>query len=382
MRKPMEGLLTFLAVAAGFTLLALMISMNLTTHAILDHSRMDRLIVDTRFYSPTPPQGLPLALGQQIAQLDGVGGVAPYRWLGGYHVDPHQSLGIRMVDANMRAMWSEEPITTAQWDRLLATPTGILVSVKAAAKWGVRPGDVFTLTTQPRTRADGGTSWEFQVLAVVPDDLNIAGDNGFLIGNSQYVENTAPRDQRGADYYFFVRVKNADQAVAVSQRIDDRYANSNKATQTFQQHLDALQRANRGFDSISMTLAIGGTGFLMVLFLTANAIARSVRERVPEFAVLKTLGFRGNQLMYLVFIETAIPCVLGAALGTAIAGALGRWSTHLLSQDLVRMLTTSTPLLPVLSVAIALAVLLALSSCALPMLRLRQLSVTDALAGR
>ena len=86
--------------------------------------------------------------------------------------------------------------------------------------------------------------------------------------------------------------------------------------------------------------------------------------------------------MSLVFIETAIPCILGAALGCGIAAVLGHWSTHLLPQGLQRALTSASPPLAVLTLAIALAVMLALISCAIPMHRLRQLSVTDALAGR
>ncbi|HLB97620.1 MAG TPA: ABC transporter permease, partial [Acetobacteraceae bacterium] len=120
----------------------------------------------------------------------------------------------------------------------------------------------------------------------------------------------------------------------------------------------------------------------MVLFLTSNAIGRSVRERVPEFAVLKTVGFHDVQLLALVFIEAVIPCVLGAVLGTGLAMLLGRWSAHLLPQYLTRMLTTSLATLPVLALAVTLAVLLALASSAMPMLRLRRLSVADALAGR
>lgn len=92
-RKPAEGLQTFLAVAAGFTLLALMIGMNLTARDMLEHSRRDLLIIDTRFYDPNGgPQGLPLAIGEQVERLDGVRAVTPYRWLNGYHVDAHQGI--------------------------------------------------------------------------------------------------------------------------------------------------------------------------------------------------------------------------------------------------------------------------------------------------
>ena len=381
-RKPAEGLLTVLAVAAGFTLLSLMIGMNLTARDIVAHSRMDRLFVDPLFNGDSGPGGLPLAMGEQIAQMDGVRSVAGSRWLGGYHVDPHAGVGIRTVTSAMRTVWSDGPILPAQWDQLFATPAGIFPSVKAATKWGLKKGDVFTVITQPGSRADGGTTWEFHVLGIVPDDPNWSGTNGFIVGNSQYIENTAPLEQRGLGYSYYVALKDADGATAIGDQIDKRYFNSATATQAISEKLNAQIQANIGFNTESMTLCIGGAGFLMVLFLTANAIARSVRERVPEFAVLKTVGFHAAQLLSLVFIETVIPCVLGAVLGTGLAMLLGRWSAHLLPQYLTRMLTTSLATLPVLALAVALAVLLALASSAMPMLRLRRLSVADALAGR
>ena len=381
-RKPAEGLLTVLAVAAGFTLLSLMISMNLTARDIVAHTRTDRLFVDPLFNGDSGPGGLPLAIGEQIAQMDGVRSVAGSRWLGGYHVDPHDGVGIRMVTSAMRTVWSDGPILPAQWDQLLATPAGIFPSVKAATKWGLKTGDVFTVITQPGSRADGGTTWEFHVLGIVPDDPNWSGTNGFIVGNSQYIENTAPLEQRGLGYFYYVASKDADGAAAVGDQIDKRYFNSATATQAISERLNAQIQGNIGFNTETMTLCIGGAGFLMVLFLTSNAMARSVRERVPEFAVLKTVGFHAAQLLALVFIETVIPCVLGAVLGTGLAMLLGRWSAHLLPQYLTRMLTTSLATLPVLALAVTLAVLLALASSAMPMLRLRRLSVADALAGR
>ena len=381
-RKPAEGLLTVLAVAAGFTLLSLMISMNLTARDIVAHTRTDRLFVDPLFNGDSGPGGLPLAIGEQIAQMDGVRSVAGSRWLGGYHVDPHDGVAIQTVTSAMRTVWSDGPILPAQWDQLFATPAGIFPSVKAATKWGLKTGDVFTVITQPGGRADGGTTWEFHVLGIVPDDPNWSGTNGFIVGNSQYIENTAPLEQRGLGYFYYVASKDADGAAAVGDQIDKRYFNSATATQAISERLNAQIQGNIGFNTETMTLCIGGAGFLMVLFLTSNAMARSVRERVPEFAVLKTVGFHAAQLLALVFIETVIPCVLGAVLGTGLAMLLGRWSAHLLPQYLTRMLTTSLATLPVLALAVTLAVLLALASSAMPMLRLRRLSVADALAGR
>ena len=64
----------------------------------------------------------------------------------------------------------------------------------------------------------------------------------------------------------------------------------------------------------------------MILFLTANGIAQSVRERFAEFAALKTIGYSDRLVMRLVFLEAALPCVIGAGLGLVWRRRLvGKW---------------------------------------------------------
>jgi putative ABC transport system permease protein len=119
----------------------------------------------------------------------------------------------------------------------------------------------------------------------------------------------------------------------------------------------------------------------MILLLTGNGIAQSVRERTSEFAVLKTLGYRQSDLMALVFAEAAIPCLAGAAIGMGLAVLMTRLPIHYLPPDL-SSLPKPTLSLAVLSVSLGSALLLALAGAAIPMQRLRHLCVTDALAGR
>jgi putative ABC transport system permease protein len=108
-----------------------------------------------------------------------------------------------------------------------------------------------------------------------------------------------------------------------------------------------------------------------------------VRERTPEFAVLETLGFRNAQVMLLVFVEAVIPCATAALLGTAAAMWLAKTSQHFLAPSLSTLLTERPPpWLYVLGVAIGFAMILAVATTAVPLSRLRRMSVTDALAGR
>src|SRR5204862_181700 len=52
-----------------------------------------------------------------------------------------------------------------------------------------------------------------------------------------------------------------------------------------------------------------------------NTMMQSMRERVPELAVLKTLGYSDRSMLLLVLAEALMLCVLAAAVGLA----LGAW---------------------------------------------------------
>jgi ABC-type antimicrobial peptide transport system permease subunit len=93
------------------------------------------------------------------------------------------------------------------------------------------------------------------------------------------------------------------------------------------------------------------------------------------------VGFNYTTLVSLVFMEAVIPCLAGAAAGTAVAFALAKYANQFLPPDLAQFLSTPTPTLSVLGCATGIAIFLALMSCVLPMLRLRRLSVTAALSG-
>jgi putative ABC transport system permease protein len=131
----------------------------------------------------------------------------------------------------------------------------------------------------------------------------------------------------------------------------------------------------------SKTWPVAGAGMFMILLLTANGIAQSVRARTPEFAVLKTVGYRDVTLMALVFTEAAIPCLAGAVLGTGLAALLTHLPSQYLPPDLAE-LPRPTLTLVVLNLSLGCALLLAFFSAVIPMGRLWNLSVTDALAGR
>lgn len=376
-RKPVEAVLMLLAITVAFTLFGLMLALNETYRQVIDLARMDRIYVTARFGAV---DGLPLALRDRIARIDGVTGVGAFRVLTGYHRDPRNFASVWTADDGMRLGWSEMGMREAQWDMLRDRPTGVYVSRRAAERFGLGVGDTFPLVSAPGTKADGSTSWAFDVLGLIDDNPEFS--NGVVIGNFSYYDNERPADVRGMVHGFRLAVDSPERANEISRSIDRTFANSGTPTVSIPVRANAENMANSVFDIATMTWTVAGAGLFMILFLTANALAESVRERVPEFAVLKTLGFGEFHIAILVFVEAAVPCIFGAVLGTGLAAEMTGFARSIVPADVFFDMRTPELSLSVLFWAVGAAALLASASTLVPVLRLERLDVAVALTGR
>jgi putative ABC transport system permease protein len=376
LRKPAEATLTLLAVTCGFALFGFMVALNATYQRAIETARADRIYVNSRFDAP---EGLPIALEKKIEGLDGVTGVGAFRWVSGYHRDPKDSAGVFTVDEGMRVGWSELPLSPAQWDELFSSATGVFATKKAAERWGLHPGDSFHISTPPDMREDGAPGWAFHVLGVVPDDPEW-GD-GVLIGNYRYAENARPAHNRGYALGFRVAVGDPARAASIARQIDRMFANSGTPTHSITSRANAQSRARSGIAMASMTWGVGIAGLFMIVFLTGNSIAQSVRRRLPEFATLKAIGFTDARVAKLVLAESAIPCCLGAVLGIGLAATLAAVPRRYVPQDLSSV-PHATVSVTTFEWALAFALLIALIGSVSPIFTLRRLSVAVALGGR
>jgi putative ABC transport system permease protein len=62
--------------------------------------------------------------------------------------------------------------------------------------------------------------------------------------------------------------------------------------------------------------------FFIILLVAGNTMMQSVRERITELAVLKTVGFPNGLILALVLCESLVLAVLGGALGLGLAWLL------------------------------------------------------------
>jgi putative ABC transport system permease protein len=368
-RKPAEATLVLLAVTAAFTLFGLMVGMDTTVHQVVASKRMDRIVVNARQVPLT------IALTDKIAKMDGVAAAGAWTGFSGYYREPQNFVFVDAVHESSRNARPELPLTSPQWDALFANPTGVFVSRTHARMLGLKKGDHLPVSVDPGTLADNSRSLNFEVLGIVDDEPDRQGM--MILGNFNYVDRERSPDRKQVS--FWVAVKDPAKGAQIAASIDHYFANSGSPTTSITFRDAEQNMSNSGVPINAMTWGVGGAGLFMILFLVGNAIAQSVRDRTPEFAVLKTLGFPEWRITILVLAEALVPCITGAVVGMALASRVAAVPRSFLTGTFARMpAPTLTP--TVQGMAIGTAVLLAILSALVPVLRLRRLSVPAALA--
>jgi len=375
MRKPARAILTLLSVMLAFTLFGLTIGMNATFAKVQEEARADRIYSGPRFAGG--PSALPMSVARQVERMPGVAKVAFTSFVFGYHQDPKNRVFVQMGDENLGKMMTEWPITPEQWALIRNNRQGIIISKASAARWHLKVGDTFTMAAPVIKKADGTNSWTFKVLGVGGDVTYMT--QGYMMGNYDYLDKARPLSDQGKGAQLIVQTTDPTKTAETAERIDNSFANSSTPLQSITEKA-AFDISNTGLDIAAVDRDVALAGMFMVLFLTANGIAQAVRERLAEFATLKTIGFSDAGVIGLVFAEAAIPCLMGAALGVGLAALISQVMPGFLPPG--QGIPVPTMTLMVFVWAGICAAIVAFASSALPAFRLRNMDIASALSGR
>jgi len=369
-RRKLRTILTLLSVTAAFALFGVMMGTDSAFKQMVEVINRTVLVIGPRF-----ADNLTDAMGQQIAAMPNVAAVSAGGSVFGYYRNPKNRAFL--MAGEQPSSWPNLPLSPAEWAELKARPDGAFLSRTSAAKWGLKKGDLFTIVAPTIARADGGHAWHFHVLDVLEDTPYWPG--GFSLGSYQYYKMSRPlADQPKADWLQAV-VKDPSRADDTAVAIDARFANSAIPTDTISERMMRNNGATAAVNVASVTRRVAAVGLFMILLLTGHGIAQSVRERLGEFAVLKTMGYSDAAIIALVFAEALAPMLVGAGLGVGVAALLGGRIAALMSQ-----LFMPPPYLSaaVIWESLAAAILLAFLSVILPALKLKRLDVAAVLSGR
>ena len=371
-RKRVRTIMTLLDVVFQFALFGLLHGFTAAIDGIVDAMSDTRLRIMSRVNITQP---LPLAHRARIETVPGVDGVSYYNFFAGYYQDRRNSIQSGAIDVEtFAAIYPDIQWDPQYVDAMLRTRNGALVGEDLAATQGWKIGDRVPLGSAVWTRKDGAESWDLEVVGTYRSPSGKVPTTELWMNYSYFDEARAAANSTVTLY--FVKIHDSSRAAEISEKIDALFANSTFETQT-QSEKDWLraQIAQIG-DIDSFVNAIVGAAMLAFLFVSGNTMMQSVRERIPELAVLKTYGFSNTAVMALVLAESVALCGVAAALGIGIAAVL--------TPTIFREIGAGGLNLPlsVVITGLGIAVAYAAVSAALPVLRVQRLSVVDALAGR
>jgi putative ABC transport system permease protein len=374
-RKPARTLLTCFSIVTAFFLFGTLQGINVGIAKVMELTSVSHLVVLSRVNQGAP---MPLAHAAQIRSVPGVTAVTPFNVVVGTYQRPNNPLIVIGTDFDaLLKISAETKVAPDQAAALRRTRNGVIVGVTVAKQYGWKIGDRIPVHGFA-PKADGSTDWAFDIVGTYT--LQQPDWATRIFANYDFI-NEAVTAGKNQSVQFYVGISDPAKSAAISQTIDDRFANSPDQTATANEK-DYLETTLRQIGDINYLVnGVVGAVLFTLLFLTSNTIAQSVRERTAELAVLKTLGFTDASVQWLVLAEALTLAMVSAALGVALASRVLPWVTSgpvLASQGIGAMHVPGL----VYGAAALVALALALISGVPPAVRARRLNIVAALSGR
>src|SRR5215468_10986626 len=373
-RKKTRTILTLLSVIMAFLLFGLLQSVNHIFDAGPNFLGATRLMTQARVSFTSP---LPISMVPKLEAVPGVTRVAYSQWFGGIWQTNTPLIMFAIDPARHHDVYPEWVMPEEQWKAFETTRTGMIAGKLVADKFGWKVGQKIPISSNIWPQKDGSKAWAFDLVGIYDgkdDDwkrraMNIYISHDYFDEANQFV--------KGRTNFFILKLADSNQAQQIAQQVDAMFENSPDETKT---------QTEKDFN-LSFVKQIGDIGlivrwilfavFFTLLLVVGNTMAQSVRERIPELAVLKTLGFSDGSVLGFVLAEALALCLAGGLLGlllASIAGAMvskGTGGQFQLAVD-YRVWLIGIAVIAFMSLAVGL----------LPGLRARRLRIVDALAGR
>jgi putative ABC transport system permease protein len=376
-RRKTRTLFTLLSILAAFLLFGLLDSVRMAfANAGGSIVGADRLVTMSKVSFTL---SLPKSLLPRIQAVPGVAEVSYANWFGGIYQEPKNFFANEAVAGNFLDLYPEWIMPEEQRKAFKATRTGAIVGQSLADRFHWKLGDKIPLQATIFAKKDGSNTWIFDLVGIYHvRDAKLQSQENVLFFNWDYFNEAAQFGASSTVGWYAEKLADRGQADAVAQAVDRLSADSEHETKTQSEQSFTTALVSQ-FANIGLIVgAIMAAVFFTLVLLTGNTMAQAVRERVPELAVLKTIGFSNQSVLGLVLAESVLLLLLGGSIGVAVSGVV---------VNIVRArLGDQLPLAPLDSSiwlsGLALMVVIGLVVGALPALRGMRLRIVDALSGR
>lgn len=365
-RKRGRAILTLLSIVNAFLIFGLLQGLSTGIDNVAKDTNAAVLMTFSKVSQIEP---LPMGHAAQIRTVPGVTAVTPMVIFTGTYRTPLQYVPAIAVNVDeYLAVYPNVKVSPAAVQAMRQTRNGALVSEPLAKRYGWKLGDTVPLRSLLWINRDGGAVWPVKIVGLMS-----RGQGPGMMVNYAYVDEGRTQS-KGTTSFFLLKTSDPKRATQIGAAVDRLFANSPHETHSITPRQMAQSQLKQIGDIALVINAIVGAIFFALLFSVGAVMSQSMRERVPELAVLKTLGFTDVGVLTLLLAETLVFCLFSAGIGLGVAELL----FPLIRKSIGFEAAAGPIMLSGLGFAVALAVICGLP----PAVRAMRLQIVDALAGR
>lgn len=307
----------------------------------------------------------------KIRQIAGVKEVVSRSWFGGLYIDNRAEHFFPRFGTDPERVFKVYPEMTVDPEQLKAFQserTAAAIGKTLAEKQGLKLGQKITLKGDIYP-----VDLELTIRAIFEGTAD-SSDN-VMYFHRKYVEEALPQARKGQVGTFAILAESAEAVPRIAREADEMFRNSDRQTKTDSERAFQLSFVAMLGNVKVFLMSICGAVVFTILLVSANTMAMSVRERIKEIGVLRTLGFTTDKVLAMIIAEAVIIAMLGGLLGCLMAFAV----VHLMGSAFQVMFGTLRMPPVVLLISLGVAFAIGLLSSVVPAYNASRVPITDAL---
>ncbi len=314
-RQRLRTVLTIIGMAVAILAFCLLSTVLEAWYTGVNSASPNRLVTRNAVSLIMP---LPLSYRTQILQVPGVNQVSYANWFGGIYIDErHFFPRLAIEPDHYFDVAPEMVIPSDELKAFRSQRNACIVGRKLIDKYGWKLGDTITLTGNIYPG-----EWNFVLRGVYRGATKTVDETAFFF-NWNYldekVKKSALATRAGKVGWYLIQIKDPSEAAQISASIDALFKNSWAETLT-----ETEKAFQAGFLAMmdAIVIAIRVVSYVVIgviLVILANTMAMTSRERMPEYAILKTIGFGSKYLWMLIAGESVFLSMLGGLCGIILS---------------------------------------------------------------
>ncbi len=371
-RKKVRTILTMLSVLVAFLLFGLLSAFDTAFSGGVDVANASRLVTIDKISLINP---VPASYQQKIKAVPGVTQVAMKNWFGGYYQDKKNQFAQFPVNPEVYLeVYPELILPPEQKEKWFKTQDSAIVGRDLVNVYGWKVGDRIPIHSEIWTNESGSQVWDFEIAGIF-DTEDPRGSTALMLFHYKYFDE-GRAFAKGTVGWYVLTIDDPSRAAEIANAIDTQFANSANQTETSTEAAFAESFVKQ-FGNIALIVRlILSAVFFTILLVAGNTMAQSVRERLPELAVLKTLGFENGSIMGVVLAESILLMLIGGLIGLGLSWLFLVGPAKQAAASLPGLVLTNDAMLT----AVLVMILAGIVAGVFPALRAMRLTIIEALA--